>query len=489
MDQLFMAQNCGTDPAMTTGPRRASFHDPDGSVYLHKVAVWRCLTQEAGQRITRFLDTSVARDLLARGDIPATEVTEAFHLPFKFSTESGQLWFRHERLPFLNYPHEWLPEQLVEAVVATLRLARLLREHGWDIKDGNARNIMFDGFRPVFVDFGSFIERNDEAPIWRPAGQIQRHFLLPLLTYFHLGLSPSQVLLSRPDGVSHEDAYASLGSKRWTDGHVFWICAVPTWLSSQWLTSRSLQVGAGMHTPQLCRAVVDRTVDSLFSRASSLARRLSAPKSKWAKYQSSRSHYTEVQLTQKREAVLRMLEVAAPRQVLDVGTNGGEFANLAAQLGSKVVSIDLDLDALRVARRSAQEQGLDVLHLQVDFTSPTPALGWGQAECLSFDERARESFDLVMVLAVIHHVMVDGRIPLEEIILRLAQYSRGYLLIEYVDPSDEMFATLCRDRGGDFSWLDRRVFEAVVKMRFNVIDQTEIIPGRRALYLCKKQEP
>lgn len=474
---------------MTTRPRRASFHDPDGAVFLHTDAVWRCLRHEAGQRITRFLDTAVARDLLARGDIPPTEVTEASHLPFIVSNESGQQWFRHERLPFLNYPHEWMPEQLVEAVVTTLGLARLLREQGWDIKDGNARNIMFDGLRPVFVDFGSFIERNDHSPIWRPAGQIQRHFLLPLLTYLHLGLSPSQMLLSRPDGVTHEEAYSSLRSKRWTDGHVFWMCAVPTWLSSQWLNSRTLRIGTEKHDHQLCRAVVDRTVDSLRSRASSLARRLSAPKSTWARYQSSRSHYAEVQLTLKRETVSRMLQVAAPRQVLDVGTNGGEFANLAARLGAKVVSIDLDLDALRVARRSAQEQGLDVLHLQVDFTSPTPALGWGQAECLSFDERARESFDLVMALAVIHHVMVAGRIPLEEIILRLSQYSREYLIIEYVDPSDDMFATLCRDRDGDFSWLDRSTFEAAVKMRFNVIDRTEIIPGRRALYLCKKQEP
>lgn len=474
---------------MTTRPNRASFHDPDGSVYLDEGAVWRGLTQEAGHRILQFLSTAVASDLLVRGDIPATKAIQVSDLPFKLGSEGGKQWFWHERLPFLNYPHEWLPEQLVEAVMATLQISRQLRKQGWDIKDGNARNIVFDGLHPVFVDFGSFIERNDQSPIWRPAGQIQRHFILPLLIYLHLGLSPSQMLLGRPDGVSHEDAYACLRSRIWTDSSVFWMCAVPTWLTSLRPTSGILRFDAGINNPQFGRETVDRTVNSLHARALSLARRLTAPKSQWAGYEFCRNHYTEAQLTLKRDAVSRMLRSVAPRQVLDVGTNGGEFANLAARLGAKVVSIDLDLDALRVARLSAQEQGLDILHLHVDFTSPTPALGWGLAECQSFDERARESFDLVMALAVIHHVMVAGRIPLEETLLRLAQYTRGYVIIEYVDPSDDMFATLCRARGGDFSWLDRATFEAVINLNFVVMDQAEIIPGRRAIYLCRRKKP
>ncbi len=471
---------------MTIGARRASFHDPDGSVFIDEDVVWRVLTREAGERVMRFLATSVALDLLARADIPATDAIEASQLAFKFDAGSGQQWFRHARLPFLNYPHEWLPEQLVEASLATLRLARLLREQGWDIKDGNARNVMFDGLRPVFVDFGSFVERGDHSPIWRPAGQIQRHFLLPLLAYLHLGLSPSQMLLGRPDGVSHEEAFACLRSKRWTDSHVFWMCVVPVWLSSPRMTFGPLRAGLGLDNPQLCRVAVDRTVDSLYSRARSLAGRLSAPKSQWAGYQSTRSHYAEAQLTLKREAVSRMLQRTAPRQLLDVGTNGGEFANLAARLGAKVVSIDLDLDALRLARQSAQEHSLDILHLHVDFTSPTPAIGWGGAECLSFDERARGSFDLVMALAVIHHLLVAGRIPLEEIIQRLAQYTRDYLIIEYVDTSDEMFTALCRDRDSDFSWFDRNSFESVISLNFTVVDRVEIIPDRRALYLCQR---
>jgi SAM-dependent methyltransferase len=467
---------------------RASFHDPDGSVYFDGELVWRVATKEAGERIGRFLNSSTALELLANGVIPSTQVSAASPLPWLPGDGSGQQWFRHERLPFLNYPHEWLPEQLVEAVLATLGLAQRLREQGWDIKDGNARNIVFDGLRPVFVDFGSFVERDDYSPIWRPAGQIQRHFLLPLLTFIHLGLKPSQMLLGRPDGLCHDEAYACLKLKTFTDRHVFWVCALPAWLSRIRLTSKLSSLSEGASNSQLNITAADRTIASLKFRAKSLARQLTIPKSQWTGYESCRFHYTESQLAMKRDTVSRMLQYAVPQQVLDVGTNGGEFANLAASFGAKVVSIDLDLDALRLAHRSAKEQNLNVLHLHVDFAAPTPALGWGQAECQSFDDRARGHFDLVLALALIHHVLVVGRIPLNEILQRLAQYTKSYLIIEYVDPSDVMFDALSSSRDLDFSWLNRSAFEEALRLYFAVMDRTEIVPGRRELYLCCRRE-
>ncbi len=469
-------------------PKRVSFHDPDGSVFFDKKLVWRVVTKESGDRIQRFLNSPIAHELLSIGDIPSTLLSNAPPLSIRKIDKADHQYLQHERLPFLNYPHEWLPEQLVEAALATLGLAQRLREEGWDIKDGNARNIVFDGMRPVFVDFGSFIERKDNTPLWRPAGQIERHFLLPMLALLYLGLKPSQMLLGRPDGLSHAEAYACLRSRSYTDRHVFWMCAVPTWLSKIKLKPESLYLSENTLNPQLCRVAADRTVTSLKSRANSLARKLTKPNSQWTEYENCRVHYSEAQLALKREAVYRMLQRSVPKQVLDVGTNGGEFANLSARLGAKVVSIDLDLDALRLARRSAKEEKLNILHLQVDFAAPTPALGWGQAECQSFDERAKGHFDLVLALAVMHHILVSGRIPLDEVLQRFAQYTKSHLIIEYVDPSDVMFNTLSRSRELDFSWLNRSSFEAALSLHFAVVHRSEIIPGKRELYLCRRQE-
>jgi hypothetical protein len=151
-----------------------------------------------------------------------------------------------------------------------------------------------------------------------------------------------------------------------------------------------------------------------------------------------------------------------------------------------VVSIDTDIDALRLARSSAEKEGLQILHLHIDFTAPSPPLGWNGAECLSFDQRARDRFGLVLVLAVLHHILISGRIPLDEALNKLASYTQSRLIIEYIDPSDVMFQALASERGSDFSWLNIDVFEKALSQNFEIINKVEIIPGCRTLYQCVK---
>jgi SAM-dependent methyltransferase len=211
--------------------------------------------------------------------------------------------------------------------------------------------------------------------------------------------------------------------------------------------------------------------------------------SHWARYESNREHYSSEQLALKRTTIERMLRHSGPGQVLDIGTNGGEYANLAATLGGDVVSIDNDIDALTVARLCARAAGLNMLHLLVDFAAPTPALGWNGAECLSFDARCAGAFDTVMALAVMHHVLVRGGIPLREFIAKLGTYTRRHLVIEYVDPLDVKFAEMARQRELDFRGTNVQAFETVLSSHFVIEDRVEIIPGRRTLFHCSRRAP
>lgn len=469
---------------MTAVPLRASFHDPDGSVFLAQGRVLRALRPQAAARLATFLNTPTCRELHAAGQLPGTRQLLPDEGP---SALSGQVhpdavWFEHERLPFINYPHEWLPEQLSEAGRATLAVTEALRSAGWDLKDGNVRNVIFNGLRPVFVDHGSMVLRDDAHAVWRPAGQLQRHVLLPLLLRVRRGTAPAALLLARPDGVSHAEAYAALAGCRYTDSQAFWLCTLPALLGRR---------GGGIvaqtqFTPEVCRAAADRTVRSLRKRLAVLESRLPPPHSHWSGYEASRQHYSADQLAVKRRAIERMLKRTVSLQMLDIGTNGGEYSNVAASLGHRVVSIDNDSDALSAARHSTRAASLDVLHLIVDFASPTPALGWNGAECQSFDQRCEGAFDLVMGLAVMHHILVSGGIPLQEMVAKLARYTRRELIIEYVDPSDPKFAEIAAQRGLNFSSLNRTVFETAVGRHFRIEEQVEIVPQHRCLYRCAR---
>src|SRR5205814_57296 len=148
-----------------------------------------------------------------------------------------------------------------------------------------------------------------------------------------------------------------------------------------------------------------------------------------------------------------------PKRVLDAGANTGHFSALAAKAGAEVVAIDLDEACVGAIWRRAAGEQLDILPLVVDLARPTPALGWRNRECPSLLERAAGKFDGVMMLALIHHLLVTERIPLEEIVQLASELTSTLLIIEFVGPQDEMFRQLVRGREALHEDLTEAAFE------------------------------
>jgi hypothetical protein len=69
-----------------------------------------------------------------------------------------------------------------------------------------------------------------------------------------------------------------------------------------------------------------------------------------------------------------------------------------------------------------------------------------------------------------------------------AQLTTDLLIIEYVDPADEMFKTLTRGRARLFGDLTRKVFEEAAQRCFQVLDSTQVGDAHRWLYLLQKKK-
>jgi hypothetical protein len=137
-------------------------------------------------------------------------------------------------------------------------------------------------------------------------------------------------------------------------------------------------------------------------------------------------------------------------------------------------------------RRCAAEK-LAILPLVVNLARPTPATGWRNLECASFLDRACGEFDAVMMLALIHHLLVSERIPLEEIIDLAADLTTDILIIEYIAPSDSMFRRLARGRDSLHADLTVEKFESVCRARFNIARVQHLNETSRWLYLLHKR--
>ena len=81
-----------------------------------------------------------------------------------------------------------------------------------------------------------------------------------------------------------------------------------------------------------------------------------------------------------------------------------------------------------------------------NIARPTPAAGWRNREQLSLLDRLTGKFDMVLMLAVIHHLILREQVPLAHIADLCASLTRRWLVLEWVPPSDPMFQEWLRGR-------------------------------------------
>jgi SAM-dependent methyltransferase len=464
---------------VTPVPRERSFRDPGGFVFRSGARVLRAIEPSAFETLKQFLASPPAHDLTAARKLVSTNFPD----PLEFAADFPQDYHlaEHERIAFPSFPAEWPPEMLVSAGFLTLDLAEQCLPHGWRLKDATPYNVLFRGPAPVFVDVLSFEHRDVLVSLWPAYAQFVRTFLLPLLAD---PASPSSLWLTHRDGLEPEQVYRSLSWPRRLTAPGLTLASFPTWFAGR------AEADASLYRPRptdpekasFTLAVTFRGLRRQLQRLSSTGRA-----SRWSNYLDTQTHYTAEQFAAKESFVTSSLREFHPPRVLDVGANTGHFSELAALSGASVVAIDSDSAAVGRLWLRASEKKLDILPLVVDLCRPTPSLGWRNRESPSFLDRATGGFDLVMMLAVVHHMLVTERVPLEEILSLAATLSTDLLLIEFVEPDDPMFRRLVRGREALYAHLTAEYFESAATASFQILRKQTIAPSCRTLYLLRRR--
>jgi SAM-dependent methyltransferase len=200
--------------------------------------------------------------------------------------------------------------------------------------------------------------------------------------------------------------------------------------------------------------------------------------SDWSQYPDTLTHYTPEQSRQKLEWVRRALETAQPVRVLDIGANTGEFSALAAGMGAEVVALERDLASADRLFRMARQRNLPIQAIHADIARPTPAVGWENAESVALLPRLEAQFDLVLMLAVIHHLLLMEQIPLPAVLDLCHRLSRRHLVIEWVPVEDPMYQSLMRGRDSLYGSLSEADLLAACAGRFHMMDRHALDNGR-----------
>jgi hypothetical protein len=167
--------------------------------------------------------------------------------------------------------------------------------------------------------------------------------------------------------------------------------------------------------------------------------------------------------------------------VLDIGSKTGWYSKLAALQGSKVVAFDIDSARVTRLYYDARDRDLPILPLVMDFTKPTPTIGFLSHHSIAATERFK--CDLVLALGIVQHIAFMRSLTFEQIVGGLSLVSKRWLVVEFVPAEDESLRELQYRRPASYV-LD--ILIAELKKKFNSISVIPFEPAPRVLVLCEK---
>ena len=467
-----------------------SFRDPAGRVVIHNGRIVRLVRRDALAPFERFLSSALYDELRQRGQVvdshplQSSEVTEVLRaVDIDPAIGDFAAAFEHPRIPFFSYPDEWPAGMLYAAAKLTLDVAEAALRHGWGLKDATPFNIGFVGPRPVLVDVLSFEPRDPTDATWLAYAQFVRTFLLPLLAGQQLGLTNRALFAESREGLEPEAVSRLLPLNRKLRGPGLSLVTIPALLRRTAGDGVAIQ-NRHASSPEKAKFILEALFRHL--RGSLEKVKIERQQSRWSSY-SVRDVHSQEYISAKRRVVSEMLDELTPKAVLDLGCNVGHLSLLAAESGARVVAVDADAAVVEATFRRAVAHNRDILPLVVDLADPTPARGWRNEEQSSFLTRATGSFQLVMALALVHHLLLSAGVPITSIVKLLEDLSTELVLVEHVPPGDPMFRLLARGREVLHPDATRDAFVAALGRNFDIVRSQPLPSSEREVFLLRKR--
>jgi len=450
----------------------SSFRDPSGFVFLEGNNIFRVVNNSYRDDYDKLMSKLYPALTQAELLISHTEVD------FDSTKKANQYkLLQAEKIPFISYPYEWSFSQYKDAALTTLAIQRKALEQGMTLKDASAYNIQFYRGKPIFIDTLSF-EKYEEGSPWIAYGQFCRHFLAPLTLMAYHDPRMGAMMRDYIDGIPLDLASGLLPFKSRFRVPLF--LHIHLHASSQKRHADSENKSAKT-AKKFSHAAMMGLIDSLENGIKKL--RLKTDRTEWGAYYEE-TILSNDYLLKKQTLVSRFLEDIDAKLVWDVGANDGTFSRLAAK---KSYTVAFDIDHLAVEYnylKIKEKQEKNILPLQLDLTNPSPAIGWNNEERDSVF--GRENPDLILALALVHHLAISNNVPLRKLATFFANLT-PQLIVEFVPKIDLRVRTLLATREDIFPDYTKEGFEAAFDEYFTIEDMQKIEGTDRVLYLMQRK--
>jgi hypothetical protein len=454
----------------------ASFRDPSGFVFRREGTLYRQVQASGADDWNAFISSGLYERLRADRLI----VEHEDEPPDLAALPDAVAVIRPRNIDVISYPYEWCFSQLKEAALLTVELQSRALDAGMRLKDASAYNIQLDAGRPILIDSLSFEVAPATEP-WPAYRQFCEHFLVPLAL------------------IAHRDARCGLMLREFIDG-------IPLDLGARLLPGRTrLNLGLSAHVhlhagaqrraaneppPAAGAEKRERRISETGQRAllDSLRRTVEGLRwkvsSHWSEYAATTS-YSDAGTASKGQIVREMLGVVGGATAWDLGANTGVYSAMAADAGYRVVAWDLDAASVEAHwRRVRGDDNPGILPLILDLANPSPAIGWALRERASFLERGEP--DVMLALALVHHLAIGNNVPLPGV-ARLFARMAPHAIVEFVPKEDPMTRRLLAARRDIFEGYSVDGFREAFGGPFRIAREVQVADSPRTIFLLERR--
>jgi SAM-dependent methyltransferase len=470
-----------TPPSQTptsTGLEPGSFRDPESRVFYAGDSIYRALSKEGLEDFEALRGSSVYERFTRERKLVGTELVEHADGMQDLLVKQTAGVLRHELIPFVSYPYEWTFSMLKDAALLQLDLLLSALDEDLVLKDSTPYNVQFRGAQPVFVDIGSF-ERLRPGEPWIGYRQFCMLYLYPLLLQALTDVRFQPWLRGSIDGITPAEMRGMLSGRHRFRRGLFTNVFLHARLEQRY-GDRPKQVKQDVEKAGFNKQILVANVRKMRKLVSRL--RWDPPEGVWTAY-GERNSYTDEDVRRKEEFVREVAGSRDWRLAWDIGCNNGRYSRIAAEGARNVISVDADQGPIELLYRELRDQGDErILPLTMNLADPSPGLGWRGLERRSMPDRGRP--ELVLALALVHHVAIGANVPVKEFLDWLAGLGAA-LVIEFPTREDPMVETLLAPkREGLHPDYELGFFERSLEEAFRIERKERLESGTRVLYFA-----
>ena len=449
-----------------------SFRDPSGYVYIHDGVIHRRINDCYKNDYNQLIESGLYDKLTEQAYLVKHEEVDISPVP------SSGLYKNiiPEQIPFISYPYEWSFSQLKDAALLTLDIQIQAIKYNMSLKDASAYNIQYLKGKPILIDTLSFEKLNEGLP-WVAYQQFCKHFLAPLVLMSTKDIRLGQLLRVYIDGIPLDMATKLLPLKSYLSfgmlSHLHLQAAAQTRYADSGKVSHKARKLTKTGLVNICESL-RRTVSKLS---------WSPENTEWSNYYEKKNNYSSETMLHKEKFVSDSLVKISPKLVWDLGSNTGHFSRLSSSLGLPTISFDIDPACIEINYLESREKNeSELLPLLLDLTNPSPGIGWENIERSALLERKPPQ--LILALALIHHLAISNNLPLTKIATLFSKIA-PYLVIEFVPKSDSMVQRLLATRKDIFPDYDKDNFEKIFGGYYTILSKENITNSERSIYLME----